>query len=190
MSESVQTEKKSSQFKETWEKMKPPAVLMIICAFICALLVFAYNLTYVDTTGVLTEKLRAACVEVLGEGEYKMLTTPMPEGVTSIVADKAKKTCAVEIVADGYAKGGLHVVVGLDENGAVSGISFLSIGETPGLGTKVQNESHLKKFIGLTSPEAEVDNITGATYSSKGMKNAVALAIGTYQSQKEAIFGE
>lgn len=182
--------KKSLNFAALWDTVKPPVILTTICVITCALLVFAYNITYVDYTGVITDKLRAGCEEVMGEGEYEMLTDLTVEGVTSIIIDKENKNCAFEITADGYAKGGLHLLIGIDKAGAVSGINVLSIGETPGLGTKVKDSKYLDKFKGINSTEVDVDNITGATYSSKGMKKAVALAIETYQNQKEAIFSE
>lgn len=176
--------------KKVWETIKAPVVLMAVCSIVCALLVFAYNITYVDTTGVITDNLRAACEEVIGEGNYEMFLGTLPEGVNSIITDKENKTCAVEITADGYSKNGLHIVVGFDNSGKVSGISFLSIGETPGLGTKVKNSSFLDQFKGISSADEaqKADTITGATYSSKGMKAAIALAIETYQNSKEEIF--
>lgn len=184
--------------KLNWQYIKPPIVLAIICIISTALLVFAYNLTYVDTTGVITDKLKAGLEDVLGDGEYEMLLTKNDEGtsvplvydgITSIIKDDKGQT-AFEITVDGYAKGGLHVLVGIDEKGAVSGVSILSIGETPGLGTKVQNQSFLDSFKGIDKTPVEVDSITGATYSSKGMKNAVSLALTTYQSEKGEILGE
>ena len=68
----------------------------------------------------------------------------------------------------------------------------MTIGETPGLGTKVQDKSFLDSFAGL-SAESDVDavtNVTGATRSSNGMKRAAETAIRTYSEQKEVIFGE
>ena len=40
------------------EKIMPPLVLTLICVITSALLVAAYNITYVDTTGVITNWLR------------------------------------------------------------------------------------------------------------------------------------
>ena len=91
---------------------------------------------------------------------------------------------AFEITADGYSKGGLHLLIGFDESGSICGISVISIGETPGLGTKVQNKDFLDKFKGISSEDYQVDNITGATYSSKGMKAAVNTALEAYSQMK------
>ena len=136
------------------EKIKPPLVLTLICLITCGLLVAAYEATYVDNTGIITEKLQTGLTEVYGKLEdFEMLlnddgTVRTYDGVTSILSDG--KYTAFEITADGYSKGGLHVLVGLDENGSVKGVSIMTIGETPGLGTKVQDAGFLGQFSGVT----------------------------------------
>ena len=67
--------------------------------------------------------------------------------MTSVLWDG--ENAAFEITADGYSTGGLHVLVGVGSNGAVSGVSIMTIGETPGLGTKVQNPDFLGQFKGV-----------------------------------------
>ena len=204
------------------EKIKPSLVLTVICIITCALLVIAYNATYVDNSGVITDKMTAGLEEIYGTSEgYTMLDTA-PEGIDSVLTDGTNT--AYEITEDGYSKGGLHVLVGLDADGSVAGVSILTIGETPGLGTKVQNSSFLDQFKGLTydklpkaaadeasapkkyvwgekeeitalkaakdavppSDEFELDAVTGATFSSKGMNRAVTTALNAYNESKGA----
>lgn len=184
------------------ENIMPPVVLTLICSIVCGLLVAVYNATYVDNTGVMTDKLKAGCEEVFGQGEYEILTEQTADGkklpvtygadsVDSIIVDRAAGNCLIEISEDGYSKDGLHLLVGFGEDGAVAGISFISIGETPGLGTKVQNESFWRQFIGFKAGDStdEIDGVTAATYSSKGMKSAVEKCCETYSQHKEEIFG-
>lgn len=211
------------------EKIKPPLVLTLICIITCGLLVAAYEATYVDTTGVITEKLTAGLTEVYGTAEgFEMLknddgTVLTYEGVTSVLFDGTNT--AFEITADGYSSGGLHVLVGLDNTGAVNGVSVMTIGETPGVGTKVQDESFRNQFRGVVygdtvsaeNTEAtvkakavwgtrdeikrlkidaatnnssgsgfELDAISGATFSSNGMYNAVKTALAAYEEMKGA----
>lgn len=194
-------------------------VLTLICLIICGLLVFAYEATYVDNTGVITEKLSGGLADVYGSADnFEMLknddgTVLTFEGVTSVLSDG--KNTAFEITADGYSTGGLHVLVGINDKGTVQGVSIMTIGETPGLGTKVQNKDFLAQFSGLsyeqTSSEKEessatgksvwgtrekidalsaqnttsddgfaLDAVTGATFSSEGMYNAVKTALNAY----------
>ena len=170
------------------EKIMPPLVLTLICVITSALLVAAYNITYVDTTGVITDELASGHTEIYGGSDgFDMLmnddgTVKIYDGVTSVITNGSGT--AFEITADGYSKGGLHLLIGFDESGSICGISVISIGETPGLGTKVQNKDFLDKFKGISSEDYQVDNITGATYSSKGMKAAVNTALEAYSQMK------
>lgn len=173
----------------------PPLVLTLICIVVCGLLVFAHDKTYKDTTGVMTDELKAGCEEVFGEGDYEILMkdkTPVTfdtDGVVSVITDSSKEKCLVEIIEDGYSKGGLHLLVGINTEGAVEGVYFLEIGETPGLGTKVQDKSFTDKLKGFnkdTNPD-EIDNVTSATYSSKGMKSACKKAVELYSENSGVI---
>lgn len=171
------------------EKIMPPLVLTLICVISSALLAFVYNLTYVDTTGIITDKLSAGLSEIYGTADgFSMQmnedgTVKTFEGVTSIISDNSGNV-SFEITADGYSKGGLHLLIGFDESGAVCGISVLSIGETPGLGTRAAAPEYLGKFTGITSPDFKADVITGATFSSKGIQSAVKTAVTAYLEMK------
>ncbi|MBE6838941.1 MAG: FMN-binding protein [Ruminococcus sp.] len=179
-------EKKTSVF----EYIKPPLVLLLICMIMSGILVFAYELTYVDTTGVITDKLRTGLDAQLSDSSAcVMLTDFEAEGITSVIVDKEQNYCAFELTVDGYAKDGLHLLVGIKDD-AVSGISVLTIGETPGLGTRVNDEGYLSTYYGVTDSDYTPDIISGATYSSKGVDSAVRLAIETYNERKGEIFGE
>lgn len=175
------------------EQVKPPLILLLICFVVSGLIVVVYKMTYVDTTGVLTDKLKAACVSAMGEGDFEM-TTLTAEGVTSIVREKSGKGFGFEVTADGYAKGGLHLLVGVDADGKVMGVSVITLGETPGLGTKVNTPEFLGKYKGKSgeltvvkaapAADTEIQAITGATYSSKGMTEGVNAALGAFAAVK------
>lgn len=82
----------------------------------------------------------------------------------------------------GYAQ----LVIGLDTSGSVTGVSVLSHGETPGLGSKVmENDEFLGAFTELPSAFTvkdvkTVDGISGATKSSRAVKHAVEAAGAVY----------
>lgn len=179
-------------------KIKPALVLALITVFISALLIVAHNLTYVDTSGIITEKLREKCVLLMGEGEYSMVTDDdwnssfsyeKPEEITRVIK-KNDGTIAYEIVVTGYSKNGLDLLIAMNSDGSIKGITVVGITETPGLGTKVNDSAFLDKFSGKkesvsivkTSPknDSEIEAVTSATYSSKGVAKAVNIAISTY----------
>ena len=180
------------------EKIMPPLVLTVICAVISCLLVLAHDATYKDMTGVLTEDMEKGCEEIFGEGDYEIIMkdkkTPETfgsENINCVIVDRKNFNCVIEITEDGYAKDGLHILVGIDISGIVQGIEFLSIGETPGLGSKVQDNKFLGQFFGAAHDTDldQLDNVTAATYSAKGMKKAVRECLDVYSNNKEAIIG-
>lgn len=168
------------------EKIMPPLVLTLISTIVCALLVAANAVTKDKVVQAQEEKFNKSLSETFGEADYNSVDMEI-EGIDSVTRDD-KGRIIFEVTADGYAKGGLHLLIGFDEQGTVEGISFLSIGETPGLGTKVQEDkSFLEQFFGASSTDYDFSVITGATYSSKGMKSAVDLAVKSYNEHKEEI---
>jgi electron transport complex protein RnfG len=82
----------------------------------------------------------------------------------------------------GYAQ----LVIGLDRSGSVTGVTVLSHGETPGLGTKVmENDEFLAQFGalggGFTDKDVKaIDSISGATKSSRAVKQGVVAAGAIY----------
>ena len=174
----------------------PPLVLTLICAAVSGLLALAYDATYKDDTGVLTSKLVKACNEASGEGDYEMLLSdgePVTfdyDEVSSVIVDKTNKECFIELTEDGYSKGGLHFVVGIDHNGKVLGIGFVSCGETPGLGSRATESEYLENYkkADNAADVNAVDNVTSATYSSKGLKKGIVLALEIFNDHKEEIF--
>ncbi len=75
--------------------------------------------------------------------------------------------------------GDIDIAVGLDTTGAVTGISFTKISETPGIGDKVEEDSFKGLFVGQTDVSG-VDTIAGSTISSKATINAVSTALAFY----------
>jgi electron transport complex protein RnfG len=88
---------------------------------------------------------------------------------------------AIKLASRGYG-GPMQLVIGLDTSGSVTGVSILSMNETPGLGTKVLTESwFIEQFVTLPAgfDDADVralDSISGSTRSANGVRNGVAAA--------------
>ncbi|MBP3856049.1 MAG: FMN-binding protein [Ruminiclostridium sp.] len=176
---------------------KPAIVLSCVTTIISALLIVAHNLTYVDTSGIITEKLMQKCVSLMGEGEYSIVSDwkqsgyaiDRPDSVSKLIL-KDDGTLAFEIVANGYNKGGLDLLIAMNSDGSVAGIEVVSMTETPGLGTNVNDPDFLARFAGISDSavivkktptvSGEVEAVTGATYSSKGVAAAVNTAVSVY----------
>lgn len=91
-----------------------------------------------------------------------------------------------KVASRGYG-GPISMVLGLDRNGKVLGLTIVSMNETPGLGTRVKSDpTFLPQFLklpeGFTDADVKkLDTISGATKSSRGVRNSVAAAGRIYE---------
>ncbi|MCR4890320.1 MAG: FMN-binding protein [Ruminococcus sp.] len=169
-------------------KIIPSLVLTVICVVASLLLVFSHELTKDRIAQQKEQKFSASVEALFGKTDSKLIDGNFGDGIEAIAVTPDKKT-AVQVVADGYSKGGINILVGIDENGEISGIEFVSLGETPGLGSKVRDiPTFREQFYGKSnSDQVELDAVSGATFSSKGMEKAVNTALDAYNNNKEAI---
>lgn len=169
-------------------KIIPSVVLTIICVVASLLLVFAHDLTKENIDKQKELKFSSSVEALFGKTDSKLVEGDFGDGIEAIAVTPDGKT-AVQVTADGYSKGGINILVGIDENGSISGIEFVSLGETPGLGSKVRDiPTFRKQFYGKKdSGEIQLDAVSGATFSSLGMESAVKKALDTYNNNKEAI---
>ncbi|MBR1382733.1 MAG: FMN-binding protein, partial [Ruminococcus sp.] len=61
---------------------------------------------------------------------------------------------------------------------------------TPGLGSRATESEYLDKYKKADNDKTvdEVDNVTAATFSSKGLKKGIKKALDIYSSSKGEIF--
>lgn len=82
--------------------------------------------------------------------------------------------------ANGYG-GAVKLAVGVTADSTITGISVLSMSETPGLGAKCQDASFQEQFTGIQSEKLtinqEFDQISGATITSTAVTCAVNAAL-------------
>ena len=102
--------------------------------------------------------------------------TPVPEATAAPEGRTAKA------VKDGY-ESPIEVVITVDEDGKILAMKVgenASFDETPGLGAKVKEDAFINQFIGKTGPFTvgeNIDSVSGATFSSKGVVSAVNAAL-------------
>ncbi|MDO4326362.1 MAG: RnfABCDGE type electron transport complex subunit G [bacterium] len=84
--------------------------------------------------------------------------------------------------------GEVTISIGITSDGTITGIGFLTINETPGLGMKAKDDEFKNQFIGKNAPQlslvkgggagdAEINAISGATVTSTAVTNAVNAAL-------------
>lgn len=86
--------------------------------------------------------------------------------------------------------GNIWLMVGLLPDGRINNIAVLEQKETPGLGTKMNNEEFKQQFVGKMPGEfnlkvkkdnGDVDALSGATITSRAFGQAVQLAYDMYE---------
>lgn len=173
------------------DKIKPTIVLTMICTAAALLLVLAYEMTKDRIAEQRALKFNKSVETLFGECETTIIDNNFGYDEIQQIAVTSDGKTVIQVCTDGYSKGGINILVGIDEKGVLTGISFISLGETPGLGSNVKDDKSFvkKNFIGITEAPEEIDSISGATYSSNGMKKAVEIAMNVYNENKEEILG-
>ena len=149
------------------------------------------------------EKALAGLGEITGVGQSDPKAAIFPEAVdfTPVEIEGAKEAWVATddaggrigllaiTTATGYNKGEMQVLTGFNADGSIAGVQLLDNTETQGLGTQVGESDYTQRFVGLTSPDqvADVENVTGASYSSKAFKEAVAQAVELFGANKEVL---
>ncbi|HEY8500134.1 MAG TPA: FMN-binding protein, partial [Clostridia bacterium] len=94
----------------------------------------------------------------------------------------------VNVAAKGYG-GDINMIVGVDNNGAVTGIIIGDNEETPGLGTKALEPDFINQFSEVSFNDKltvvkqnkksanEIQAISGATVTSRGLTEGVQAAL-------------
>lgn len=101
---------------------------------------------------------------------------------------------AYSSAATGY-HGPIDVMIGIDPDGKIMGISIMTHTETPGLGARIVEPAFTDKFKGLSlSPDlnltakgGKIDGVSGATHSSEGVVEAVRKALELFPEVKKEV---
>lgn len=183
-------------------------ILTITCIIVAGLLGLVNQVTEPNITAANKAKTVEAMKAVVADPESKFSDALeiSDEMAAAAAAYKAKVSEAYQVTGSdgapaGYAlkmeasgsQGTIEMMVGVDAEETVSGVSIVSHAETSGIGTKVMNNDPLpgsgvgvlEQFIGMSHANGDlavgsnVDAITGATVSTKGVTGGVngALAV-------------
>ena len=147
-------------------------------------------------SGKLEQNARAALEDKL-LAEKKELAIEGGEPVVFFVLEKdgAPYAVAIEDSAKGFG-GELGVMVGVNlETGDLAGIGITTHSETPGVGTRVTEDSFTMQFRGISKDSVfkvkkdggDLDAVTGATVSSRAVAEAIGKALQFYQEHEAEI---
>lgn len=176
-----------------WSLLRPAIVLLAITIVIAALLGAVNSVTATKIADIQKEKTDAAMREVCAAANYEPATGY--EDAAGLVAslhiaqDESGAVCGyvAQVLPSGFG-GTITIMVGMDETGAVTGVSIVKSAETSGLGLNASRESFRSQFLGATGNLAvtkdggTIDALTGATITSRAVTNGVNAACAAAQS--------
>ena len=187
--------------------LKVAGTLTVISLVVAALLGFVNSITADKIAEIDAENTRIAMSAVVPEGSEFTDKLDIPEAVAAAASAQGGTLSELYGVTNGGAEAGyvmkisasgsqgtIVMMVGVDANKAVTGVSVVSHAETSGIGTQVVgNEPNaagvpvLDQFIGMSGAGSLVvgKNITavsGATVSTKGINMGVNAALAAVEA--------
>ena len=158
------------------------ARLLIVCAVVAAVVSGVHAMTDSRYQRNLTGEKRQAIVRIFGSETitYRTLSGEGDaEPVYEVLEGENVVGYCVELASPGFG-GDISMTVGFEADGKILGVSIVSLSETPGLGSRVQEAAYLDQYKGQSGTLAlgeDVDAIAGATVSSRAVLIGVNRAV-------------
>lgn len=185
------------------EVIKVGVILFLITAILSALLAFVNAKTapiIAENTILKEQEAMKTVMRDAAEFEEVTVSYTSPNGQINkayAALDSNKNIIGACIITEttGYDVG-IQTVTGVNRDLAVTGVDIISMNETPGLGANADTPEFLEMYvektgeIGVSKTTADDKNIqaiSGATRTSKGVTNGVNIAL---EAAKEIIGGD
>ena len=174
--------------------------LFLICIVAGGILGIVYNATKDPIAAAENAKRTAAIKNVLPD--FKTLKTVNVKSAMEDAeipfhlaydADNNFIGAAVETFTNKGFSGNISLMVGILADGTIKNISVLQHAETPGLGSKMEEDTFKNQFndknaasfnFSVKKDGGDVDAITAATISSRAFCDAVNRALSTFENNK------
>ncbi len=183
--------------------IKLTVTLLVTCVIVAACLGGVNAITAEKIEAINKEKTEIAMKAVVADPDNTTfsdkldLTDEMVAAAGSVTLDSVYEAQvngqsaghAIKVVASG-SQGKIEMMVGVDAEGTVTGVSIVKNSETSGIGSKVMTNMPtaagvgvLSQFEGKSAADgtltvgANVDAISGATVSTRGVTNGVNAAL-------------
>ena len=180
--------------------IKLTVTLFVTCVIVAALLGLVDNVTRDKIAAINWENTVAAMKAVVADPDATTFSDALEnteamsaaalagggtlDAVYEVQVGGASAGYAIKVVASG-SQGNIEMMVGVDGEGTVTGVSIVDNSETSGIGSKVMENQNgvLDQFIGKSAADGtlavgtNVDAITGATVSSRGVTAGVNAAL-------------
>ena len=189
--------------------IKLTVTLFATCLVVAFCLGLVNGVTLPNITASNLAKTNAALAAVypeIDEANFASNEIEVSDDIAAAASAYSATVTNVYAITDGGAEAGyavqldvsgsqstISMVVGLDTEGAVTGVSVIKSGETSGIGDKVTGNKPLPSGVGVLDQfqgksaadqplkvGGNVDAISGATVSSKGITNGVNGALAAF----------
>lgn len=168
--------------------------LLAITAVVAALLGAVNYITKDKIAQLNLEKSNAAKAEVLSAQRYDAVEFTDDTGLVQAVWSADGQGYVVQCVVSG-SQGDIDLMVGVDAEGAVTGVSIVSMSETSGLGDNAKKDEWRAQFTGATGSVAvskdggQIEALTGATVTSRAVCNAINAALQCVGGLEQEVHG-
>ena len=155
--------------------------LLLFAAVVAGLLGLVNHITEQRIAEYKAEKIHVAMKTVLPAREYSE-TNYEGEDIVSKVFRAGENGWIVIVTPSGFG-GVIEMMVGVDLNGTVTGVSIVSMSETSGLGANAARESFRSQYIGKTGSVklkkqgGDIDALTLEYLTSTAVTNGVNAAL-------------
>ena len=182
--------------------IKLTVTLFLTCMVVAGILGWVNSITKDKIAAITWEKTVAAMQQVITADDFSdamELTDDMTAAASTaggtldsayeVVVNGENDGYAIKVVASG-SQGNIEMMVGVDGEGTVTGVSIVDNSETAGIGSKVMDNEPLasgvpvlEQFEGKSEADmpltvgSNVDAISGATVSTKGVTTGVNAAL-------------
>jgi electron transport complex protein RnfG len=173
--------------RKTVSPIRLVAVLLVISAVTALALALVNFITEDKIAAIKAEKTAAAMTEVMpGDFRFEQVPydggDPLVKAVYHAISGSNTYGYVVEVTPSGFG-GEIDIVVGIDINGAVTGVSIVSMSETSGLGTNASKPAFKDQYTVGAAPFAvnkdggTIQALTGATVTSRAVTRGVNAAV-------------
>ena len=197
MSNEVKTKEKVDMDPKYITKLT--VTLLVTCIIVAGLLGLVNGVTAGPIAQINQQKTEQAMAQVVSDPSSFQAVAELPQaavdaataagGTLTELYDGQGAGYVLKVVASG-SQGNIEMIVGVDGDGVVTGVSIVDNSETAGIGSKVmENEplasgtGVLDQFAGKSAADGtlavgtNVEAITGATVSTRGVTTGVNAAL-------------
>ena len=197
MSNEVKTKEKVDMDPKYITKLT--VTLLVTCIIVAGLLGLVNGVTAGPIAQINQQKTEQAMAEVVSDPSSFQAVAELPQaavdaataagGTLTELYDGQGAGYVLKVVASG-SQGSIEMMVGVDGDGVVTGVSIVDNSETAGIGSKImENEplasgtGVLDQFAGKSAADGtlavgtNVEAITGATVSTRGVTTGVNAAL-------------